>query len=155
MGTSHFKRAKNDAAAERAMIPKLPHQSQSTDRSLLLGCRARSNAAFVAIFSHNSAAKNAQKEAKGGKSAPLQSRSALQTTPTNEEILGWADWQSHWMPVQEVKVAKLPDQPLKNLYKSLFTVQGSAKRWALGCMNSPPWSEGARRRYSRNLGLTL
>ena len=34
-------------------------------------------------------------------------------------------------------------------------VQGSAKRWALGCVNSPPWPEGARRQDSRNLGLTF
>ena len=35
-------------------------------------------------------------------------------------------------------------------------IQGSAKRRALGCVNSPPRSEGARRRdYSRNLGTTF
>ena len=29
-----------------------------------------------------------------------------------------------------------------------------AKRWALGCVNSPPGPEGIRRRDSRNLGPT-
>ena len=39
-----------------------------------------SNAALVAIFSHNSAAENAQKEAKGkGRETPT--RPAMQTTP--------------------------------------------------------------------------
>ena len=34
-------------------------------------------------------------------------------------------------------------------------ILGSAKRWTLGCVNSPPRPEGARRRGSRNLGTTF
>ena len=30
-------------------------------------------------------------------------------------------------------------------------IQGSAKRWVLGCVKSPPWPEGVRRWDSRNL----
>ena len=36
-----------------------------------------------------------------------------------------------------------------------FYVQGWAKEWTLGCVNSPPQPEGARKRDSRNLGSTL
>ena len=81
MGTSHFKRAKNDAAESNDTEIAAPN---SVNRSLLLRCRARSNAAFVAIFSHNSAAKNAQKEAKGDR-ARARGRVALQTTPTPQK----------------------------------------------------------------------
>ena len=34
-------------------------------------------------------------------------------------------------------------------------LQGSVKRWVLGCVNSPPWPEEAGMRDSRNLGTTL
>ena len=55
----------------------------SVNRSKWLAALASgegSNAAAVAIFSHNSAAKNAQKEAKRGKQR--KPRSAMQTTLT-------------------------------------------------------------------------
>ena len=76
LGTAHFKRAKNDAAESNDTEIAAPN---SVNRSLLALLVApslpKSNAASVAIFSHNSAAKNAQKEAKGG-SAPLRIRIA-------------------------------------------------------------------------------
>ena len=41
-------------------------------------------------------------------------------------------------------------------YRGSRVVQGSAKRWSLGCVISPPLRpEGARRRESRNLGPTF
>ena len=50
-----------------------------------------SNAALVAIFSHNSAAENAQKEAKGKGRDSYKTRNA---DNSRGELLGGADWQA-------------------------------------------------------------